>query len=113
MYQGKPEVKILSSSLILRSKMPLLWSSCLLFFTGSFSGGPLRNRILRPPDLRAHAANVWRVVQTHGQCHWSRVTCECPLVRIPDEVDVNVTNGTLDVEVENQGEVSGKVSIER
>ena len=36
-----------------------------------------------------------------------------PLVRIPDEVDVNVTNGTLDVEVENQAEVSGTVSIER
>ena len=27
---------------------------------------------------------------------------ECSLIRIPDEVDVNVTNGTLDVEVENQ-----------
>jgi hypothetical protein len=43
----------------------------------------------------------------------SNMRTECSLIRIPDEVDVNVTNGTLDVEVENQVEVSGTVSIER
>jgi hypothetical protein len=36
-----------------------------------------------------------------------------PVVNIPNQVDVNLTNGTLEVEVESQVEISGTVSIER